>query len=388
MAKSLNLEPEHFQRKPKMPAIIKPREIQNIPGVKGHLPLRAGEIVLTPEESARLRSFGWRPGDPIPGNLPDYIKAFQEATKVLPEEVREEIRSTPVAPPGTLPTKIPQPIDISQLDSRHRAEIEAYLQDFRKHAPAIEKAAKVRGGMEKVAPSIQQAIVACEDEGIELVDSRKEKQFVDEALGAQFGSATNLQKQIDIAEGKKPKNVIEEDELPAKEPEKEKEEELSYTDKAGYLTSIMAMKPFRKVYTLFDGRIEIVFRQLSTELAEMVLTQVSHSARVGLIENEENIQLGHVYWSLLSLESVNFQGEKTDISEAVDEYIEEWKMSDTDHDEPTPLPELLTMMRKAPPLHHVSVWRAIQKLHAKFNKLVEALEAKADEPDFWNGIGG
>lgn len=81
MAKSLNLEPEHFQRKPKMPAIVKPREIQNIPGVKGHMPLRAGEILLTPEESVRLRSFGWRPGDPIPGNLPDYIKAFQEARK-------------------------------------------------------------------------------------------------------------------------------------------------------------------------------------------------------------------------------------------------------------------------------------------------------------------
>lgn len=385
MAKSLNLEPEHFQRKPKMPAIVKPREIQNIPGVKGHMPLRAGEILLTPEESVRLRSFGWRPGDPIPGNLPDYIKAFQEATKVLPEEVREEIRSTPIAPPGTPPTKIPQPIDISQLDSKHRAEIEAYLQDFRKHAPAIEKAAKVRGGMEKVSPSIQQAIVACEEEGIELVDSRKEKQFVDEALGTQFGSAQDLQKQIDIAEGNKSRNVVEEDE-PTKEAEKE--EELDYVDRAGYLTAIMAMKPFRKVYTLFDGRIEIVFRQLSTELAEMVLTQVSHSSRIGFIENAENIQLGHVYWSLLSLESVSFQGEKTDISEAVDNYIEEWKESDTDHEEPTPLPELLTLMRKSPPLHHVSVWRSVQKLHAKFNKLVETLEAKADEPDFWNGIGG
>jgi hypothetical protein len=120
----------------------------------------------------------------------------------------------------------------------------------------------------------------------------------------------------------------------------------------------------------------------------MVLTQVSHSARVGLVENEENIQLGHVYWSLLSLESVNFQGEKTDIGEAVDEYIDAWKASDTDHEEPTPLPELLTMMRKAPPLHHVSVWRAIQKFHAKFNKLVETLEEKSDEPDFWNGIEG
>jgi hypothetical protein len=383
MAKSLNLQPEHFQRKPKMPAIIKPREIQDIPGVKGQFPLRAGEIVLTPEESARLRSFGWQPGDPIPGNLPDYIKAFDQATRSLPEEVREEIRTTPSAPPGTPPTKIPQPVDISQLDAQHRAEIEAYLQDFRKHAPEIEKAVKVRSGMDKIAPSIQQAIVAHEQEGVELVDSRTEKEFVDQALGTQFGSAEDLQKQIDIAEGKKKsRNVVE------TEPEaaSEVEDPLDYVDKAGYLTAIMAMKPFRKLYTLFGGRIEIVFRQLDTELAEMVLTQVSHSARVGLVEHEENIQLGHVYWSLLSLESISFQGEKTNVAEAVNDYLEAWDKDASEDGEPTPLPSLLKTMRASVPLHHVSVWRAVQKLHAKFNKLVEALEAKSDEPDFWNGI--
>lgn len=380
MPKSLNLSAEHFQRKPKIPTIIKPREITNIPGVKGQFPLRAGEVILTPDELQRLKSFGWKPGDPVPGNLPDYVRAFEQARKQLPEEVREEIRTTPIAPPGTLPTKFPQPIDISQLDDKHRSEIEAYLDEFKRHAPQIEAAVKARQGIDKIAPSIQKAIVAHEDEGVELVDSRKEKQFIDEALGTEFGSSQDFQKKIDEAEGKLPKKEVVE-----KKPE---ENPVNYVDKAGYLTAIMAMKPFRKMYTLFGGRIEIVLRQLSTDRAEMVLTQTSHSARVGLTDDVEIIQLGHMYWALLSLESVSFQGEKTDISESVDEYIKKWKGSDATHEQPTPLPELAELMRQAPPLHHVSVWRAVQSCHAKFNLLVETLEAKADDPDFWKGIAG
>lgn len=385
MPKSLNLSPEHFQRKPQVPAIIKPREITNIPGVKGQLPLRAGEVILTSDEVARLKKFGWKPGDPIPGNLPEYVKAFEQARKQLPEEVMEEIRTTLSAPPGTEPTKIPQPIDISQLDDKHRAEIEGYLNEFKTRAPQIEAAVRARQGMDKIAPSVQKAIVAHENEGVEVYDSRtdqKEKEFVDSALGTQFSSSQNLQRKIDEAEGKIPKKD-------APPPVEEKEDPIDYADKVGYLISIMAMKPFRKVYNLFNGRIQLMYRQLTTEQAEMVLTQTSHSVRVGMMDDVENIQLGHLYWALLSIESVSFQGEKTEISEVVDDYIKQWKNSDSDneHEQPTPLPELAEMMRKAPPLHNVSVWRAVQNCHTKFNKLVETMEAKADDPDFWRGIG-
>jgi len=385
--KSLDLKPEHFQRRPKAPAVVKPREIKGVQGVRGTMPLRAGEVVLTPDEANRLRAMGWQPGDPIPGDLPEHIKAQMNVEKKL---INSEIRNTMAVPPDTPRTKIAEPIDINDLDATKRAEIEGYLAEFKKVAPQIENAIKAREKMSKATPSVQKAIVAAEREGIELVDSRKEKEAVGKSLyGEDFVTVEDIQRKIDIVEGRVPNDGIKDiDELDDEEelvatPDQGKDAiVIDYTDKVNYVVAIMSGKPFRKLYNLLGGRLQITFKQPSTMQSEMVMTQIVQSSRSGLTDQAENLRAGYSYRTLLSLDSISLDGSIWEFSDYVNDYIDE----NIDKILPTPLPQLVKNMCNIAPFTSETVWHLCHEYSRKFAELIDKLESKADDPNFWDGI--
>lgn len=362
--KTLDLKQEQFQRRPKMPAVITPRSIEGIPGVKGKLPLRAGEVVLTPTEARKLDSMGWAKGDPIPGDL---AARFKQESVQIRREIDDEIRNTPVVPLDTPRTVIPPEVDINSLDSTKRAEIEEYLKNFKKVAPQINQSVKLREDMGQISPSVQKAIVALEDEGIELVDSRVKKAIVGD-------TAESFQRKIDAAEGKVDTNQPIED-LPVSN--------IPYDDKVRYLTAIMAGQRFNKTYYLFGDKLTLTFTQLSSKYSEMIMKQLAFAARSNKLLADEGIRLGYLYRMLLSLDSITLYGETTNVSQAVTDFFNDMH---GDTEDPTALPELVVFAQNAPPLNNESLWRICQDCHKKFNALIESLEAEADNSDFWQGI--
>src|SRR5579872_1519386 len=103
--KSIGPEQEHLQRPIARPSVIKPRTIKNVAGVSGTLPLQPGEIVITEFEKKRLAKFGWKEGDPLPGNIADLMaKAQQGAMDDL--RTAQPFKNRPIF-------KAPEPVDIN-----------------------------------------------------------------------------------------------------------------------------------------------------------------------------------------------------------------------------------------------------------------------------------
>jgi hypothetical protein len=396
MARSLDLQNEDFQRKPNVPTILRPREIKGIPGVKGTLPLRAGEVILTPDEEQKLRKLGWKPGDPLPGDLPAKIAAIQK-------EIKKEVEETLPNVPKTFKPHIPETVDIESLSAEKRKEIESYLQEFKKVAPQIEQAIKAQSQFDALNPKVQKAIIAAErEEGIEVVDSRIS---TDPVTDFQH-KAIDFQRKIDEAEGKIPRKQVkdldaEKAEEAVKLPENntgvlslpqhcpscnwqldQNPAEPSYEDKISYISAVLGLKPWTKTFVLFGGRVEIAYRQLSTEYGEMVISQTAHDVRTGKFSPHEALRMASVYRSLLSLLWIKINGEKIDIAGPVDRYL-------TESDAPksgTLLPNIYERMHKIEPLNNDSIWRLCRDNYERFSATQEILESRAQASDFWKLI--
>lgn len=385
--KSLDLKSEHFQHRPAAHPVLKPRQIKGIPGVRGTLPLQPGEVVLTQNEKEKLKKFGWKEGDPLPGNIAELMAKAQR-------EVADDIRTAkPFKDHPVL--KMAEPVDISSLTPEKRNELEGYLHQFKTMAPQIEAAAKNQANINSLAPEIQKAIHDAGG-GIEVVDSREEEE----------DPASKLQRKIDEAEGRKEPRDQDGDGLEEDEESKKAESqtgltsehkncprcnwalstkmiEPSHEDKLTYVTAILGDQSFCKEYSLYGGKLTVGFRQIATDRSDLAFQQVAHEIRIGLLSENTYRQL-MVYRMLLSLNYIAV-GDQTpvDFSGAVDRFIDsddgEIKQTDV-------LPVILSRLQKTEPLKSESIWRACREAFERFNTLLDDLDARADSPDFWRAI--
>ena len=386
--KSLDLKSEHFQQKPVAHPVLKPRQIKGVPGVHGTLPLQPGEVVLTKNEKEKLKKFGWKEGDPLPGNIADLMAKAQR-------EVADDIRTAkPFKDHPVL--KVPEPIDISSLSDEKRTELEGYLHQFKAMAPQIEAAAKNQSNIASLPPEIQQAIRDAGG-GVEVVDSRDEED-----------PAQKLQRKIDEAEGRKePRDQVgdgleEDDESASKSIDSQtgltlehkncprcnwslstKPIDPSREDKLTYVTAILGDQLFCKEYSLYGGKMKVGFRQIATDRSDMAFHQVAHEIRVGLLGENTYRQL-MLYRLILCLNYVAIGDQApVDFGGAVDSFLD----SDDDEIKKTDvLPIILNRLQKTDPLKSESIWRACREAFERFNTLVDDLDARADSPDFWSAI--
>jgi hypothetical protein len=388
MAKSIGLTEEHTKQLPARHPVLRPRQIKGVAGVSGTIPLQPGEIILSEYEKKKLAKFGWKEGDPLPGNIADLmVKAKQEVADDI--RTAQPFKNRPIF-------KAPEPIDINDLTDDKRAELQAHLAKFKELAPKIEAAARSQEHMAALPPEIQKAIR--DAGGVEVVDSRGEQS--DDPVKA-------MQRKIDEAEGRvepgdSGTGLEDEDEQSKEKVESQtgltsehiscprcnwtlaaKPNEPSQADKLNYVAGLLGDKLFEKGYSLYGGKLQINFRQLTTERSDMIFYQVAHEIRAGIL-GEDTYRKVMLYRMVLSIDTLAL-GDKEPIAigNAVDVFMEE------DNSEIKPydmLPLVLNRLQKTEPLKNESVWRACRESFERFNTLLDDLDARADNPDFWNAI--
>lgn len=390
--KSLDLQKEHLTRRPQQPPVIRPRA-STVPGLKGTLPLKPGEVIISEHEKKKLRKYGWKDGDPLPGNIAQLMAREQNyvATDLA---TAKPFKNRPIFKPA-------EPVDISEVDESYRSDLQRSLQQFKELAPQIEAVSRGQQDVAGLSPEIQKAIFDASG-GVEVVDSREEEAPADPIRA--------LQQRINKAEGKAPS---EDDEFgqdgtglePSPEDMKgEVEPHIELTncprcncnlttklpeppmqDKQAYVAAVLGDQVFKKTYNLFGGRVRITFRALTSARGELAYNQVAHEVRVGLSHDPSYRQL-MLYRMVLALDSIETQGSGLmDIGEQVDSFLddptesEEVKWFDA-------LPIIVKRLQQVDLLRSESVWRACRACFDNFNALVDDLDARAENSDFWNAI--
>lgn len=161
--------------------------------------------------------------------------------------------------------------------------------------------------------------------------------------------------------------------------------EITDNDKEDFLATLLGGSRFKRAYEIAGGRMKIVFRSMLADENFMVQRQL-------LLDQNNNEIFSEAEWFLrlaeyrmaCSLESIADASGKLIYANPE---LQDIKFTPPE-DKPTQTPLVVarqTVNSKA--LAHEVTRRLIATQLRQFQRLVEALEAMALEPSFWNGIG-
>lgn len=154
-------------------------------------------------------------------------------------------------------------------------------------------------------------------------------------------------------------------------------------DKEDFLATLLGGVRFKKKYELFGGRLVVTFRSLLAEENKLIYRQLVLDQQKNKVATEAEWFVQMMDYRLAcSLESVaDKNGKVISAIPTLDEMAFE-----PDKDEPlaTSLPKQLDLINKT--MAQEATRRLVGTHLRQFQRLVEALEAMALEPNFWNGI--
>jgi hypothetical protein len=153
-------------------------------------------------------------------------------------------------------------------------------------------------------------------------------------------------------------------------------------DKIGYIALVMGdQKRFHRTATLFGGRITLVFRSLTTAEENLALTQIDDDAKQGKVSNLVlYAALLSDYKMLMSIESVQRKGKPPVAIAPIASYEYDEKANKT------ALPEFKEWL-DAEVFLAASVRNAVSRAYFEFSQILQMMEAKAPDSDFFSGIG-
>jgi hypothetical protein len=154
-------------------------------------------------------------------------------------------------------------------------------------------------------------------------------------------------------------------------------------DKEDFLATLLGGVRFKKKYELFGGRLVVTFRSLLADENKLIYRQLVLDQQKNKVATEAEWFVQMMDYRLAcSLESVaDKNGKVISAIPTLDEMAFE-----PDKDEPlaTSLPKQLDLINKT--MAQEATRRLVGTHLRQFQRLVEALEAMALEPNFWNGI--
>jgi len=147
--------------------------------------------------------------------------------------------------------------------------------------------------------------------------------------------------------------------------------------------SILGGTRFYKDAQLFGESVTVRYRTLLTEEADLALQQTSYDFRDGTIPDQgEFYRVFSNYRLAMSIESVSTPS----IVHAIPTLDEiEWDVPGEGEPAQTAVPVLEKWLHENV-LSSESMRRVIGLEHQRFQRLVEMLEARVDDSDFWKGI--
>lgn len=341
---------------------------------KQRRPYKTGEIIgtvpknkadspsLTEFERSVLEGSGWKPGEKLPDltNTAFGQRAKQHADNIR-KQAEEQIKGKAPVPADTPPAKAPPTRDISEVHPAERMEIENLLK-------------------EQGLP--EQSVV--EDGGTQIVND----------LSTRFNplkDARTPQKPDTAA----PEPDTDSDKANATVQQDETQKlcercghilgaplvDVTDEDKQNYIQTILGGIRFRKTYEAYGGRLKFTFRSLSPLESNMAFDQADNDTASSKISTGlQYMRRLEDYRLVSAIESLERLGKSpTQFAEVGNlEYD-----SDVFN---TPLPQLVEFMHeKIFVSDHVR--RTIGQFWAGFQRLLETLEAKARDPDFFDETG-
>lgn len=383
--RTLDTNQTSMTKKAQLPQVLRPRL-----GGKQRLPTgRPGDIVISPEEEAKLRAIGWKPGMMIPGHLGELIQKAQGDV----QNAKNEFKAA--RPPMTQTrAHIGRVEDLSTLEGARRQEIERALEQFQTLGPQLEAATESGQDMAQLSPAVQAALR--KSGGVEVTDSRLRHPVADD-----------FQRRIDIAEGKIAPTqgedtvdfglLSDEGDVHVDQPQAKvtaapykgatlSTDTLSMDDKLTYEATVLGGLPFKKQYRLLGGKLILTFQELSTGLGEMAFSQVCRDSRIGTIGTYDMPRQLMLYRAMLALEKITVNGETTELLGSYLNFLDEAKSNELDVPEGA-ISALFKATIQSYPLNNESIWRLVKSTYEQFDKVLGELEKWAQDPNFGDAAG-
>lgn len=432
------LQPRPIPQPPPGPGQLPPAQL---PGA-GKLPMRTGQIYMTDYTQQQLKALGWAPGDPVPGDLGKEVERIQR-------EIQQDIVSGGLAanpPPGYQPVKA-EFADITSFPEEKQAELRQYLIDYKEEMARRKAAAELQAQREAQIPSniqgtdreatlqamdIAAAATAGQDYAGGIIDDRQQlPEGLEIPEGKQFGgslggmdTARKIQKLAQAQQQAQQPNKPEPPPAAASEREPahsgvaahaicprclwNQHDPFEFTptqeDKQRYAAATLGIGRFKKSYLLLDGKLELFFQGLTTTEITRLNEQLHWHIRRHDISGDGEYWLWQMeYRMVMSLYRITAMGSV--VKQVIS--LEEFETANPGSFEraPTIQPHVDVFVPIPPPppkpptgLLAMREWfyreivqqesmRAIIGIqHREFSKLLEGLDHRAKDRDFWKGI--
>jgi len=347
-----------------------PEQTQPI-GLTGNPPIPAGQPMiiksLGPGEREVLESAGWKDGEPVPDNIATIAaQAKEEANNIA--QLQPPIDLT------TPPLVMPEVTDISDLSPTEQTKYLTVMQE----ALATTKAeadrqeeiqnSQIPGAGEGINTAIQTAMSAT-SEAVVVEDDTASDTYAGTAVPK---DGQDKEDKADKISGVCPRCAWN---LALDDPS-----EPSHQDKSDFLQSILGLKPFCKIYPLFNGNLYVTVRSLQPNELDSIFRQLFMDSKADriLTSVDEGERLAR-YRTCLQVQKVTGGAMAFNFPESMDD----WDLSAEERE--TPLPAIWDSysdkVNKSEIIH-----RSVMSVVGDFNKLMIKLESNSKNPDFWKAI--
>jgi hypothetical protein len=161
--------------------------------------------------------------------------------------------------------------------------------------------------------------------------------------------------------------------------------EATDEDKVAFVQAVLARERFTKSYRLLGGRVLVAFRSLTTQEGDLALTQSAYDAETPAVRDvPQLVRVLTDYRMCLSLARIEAGLDRQDLPEWLEPNA-------VDYDPITPR---ATVLKQVVPYVFDKVLRseplriACAQTFYDFQRLVELLERRAADPNFWPAVGG
>jgi len=368
---------------------------EKLPGA-GRAPLQTGQVHkaksahVTPHTREQLEAVGWTEGDPIPSDLGQRLKEIQaELAKEVRLEDTELARNwKPVE------AKI---VNITELPEEQQQEVAAYLQEYK---ATVAEQARVQTHADEIEAQIPPSV-----QGEQRDIMRNQIQLGEQAKAARMQQSTVIDDREDLLEP--PVSPASETAPRSETPPSPMAElppgpkncprcqwpvrtpfdvEITTQDKQQFMAAMLGLNRFEKDYTLLGGSVVVRFRSLTSRETETVMLEIGHMMREGTSAGQGEY--------LLNLMELRMVASVAQLVVGGNHVYRAGVLEDEDIKEDPARPKIMPITA-LPIMRHKfyegaakteSLRRMIGKAHQEFQRLVEALEAMANDSDFWKGI--
>lgn len=396
------------QRRRKFTAPVTDRgSLPTAPGtVLGRVPMQEvrGQQDLTEAEREIIEKAGWHPGDPVP----DFrgTKVGQHLTEQIAKvkEIAEDHFGLCPVDPSTPPLDAPEPVDVEDMTPEEQAKAMQIFQemdelqdrmDAAKHQPIPPALTPQLAAVPGAAAAIATATAAVQQlaPSVQLVDD------IGVTNGPKQQSPFTLKKQPEPPKqaAPQPAEISSDDQISEEGAGADlrnaavvcprcafdlNSELITPTteDIVAYLAALTEGKRFRKTVVLFGGRITLVFRGLLPKEVDAALELADRDLKNGEISHVlQYARRAESYKLAMGIESVVRQGHGPINMPVLDDM-------DESAGGKSPILQLRDYLDND--VFTVdSVRRAVGGQWVRFNHLLQYMEAKAEDPDFFDVTG-